>query len=166
MHLGDNFLVTCSLTKVYGFDGLRCGWVFANPEIAKAIWRLQDFFGVNGAIPAEKASVEAFRHLDRFVERTRRIIAINRPIVDRFMDGQEGKLAWVAPEAGPVCFPKLLEGSAKEFCSRLRSEYEVGVIPGDFFESGKHFRLGFGGRTENLQAGLERLGQALASWPA
>ena len=26
VHLGANFVMTCSLTKAYGLDGLRCGW--------------------------------------------------------------------------------------------------------------------------------------------
>ena len=164
VHLGPNCMVTCSLTKAYGFDGLRCGWVLASPKLAKAMWRLQDFFGVNGTIPAEKASVEAFVHLDRFVQRTRRIIETNRPLVDKFMSEHVNQLKWVPPDAGPVCFPKLRSGSAEKFVDRVRSRYDVGLIPGRFFEMPSHFRLGFGGRTEDLQAGLEKLGQALAGW--
>ncbi len=31
-HLGPEFVVTSSLTKVYGLSGLRCGWILAEPE--------------------------------------------------------------------------------------------------------------------------------------
>ena len=35
---GDNpFIVTSSLTKVYGLSGLRCGWVLASPPLAKRL---------------------------------------------------------------------------------------------------------------------------------
>ena len=61
VHLGPEFIATRSLTKGYGLSGLRCGWILAAPKLAKAISRLQDLFGVNGAIPAEKTSVAAFR---------------------------------------------------------------------------------------------------------
>jgi aspartate/methionine/tyrosine aminotransferase len=161
VHLGENFLVTSSLTKVYGFDGLRCGWILASPAMAEAIWRLQDFFGVNGAIPAEKASTVAFEHLDRFVSRTQRIIDTNRPLVERFIEEHTNVLDWMPPDAGPVCFPRLRHGSADDFVTVLREKYEVGLIPGHFFERPAHFRLGFGGHTDNLRAGLERLAQAL-----
>ena len=30
-HLGPEFVVTSSLTKVYGVSGLRCGWILARP---------------------------------------------------------------------------------------------------------------------------------------
>jgi hypothetical protein len=32
--LGDQFIVTSSLTKVYGLSGLRCGWILAEPALA------------------------------------------------------------------------------------------------------------------------------------
>lgn len=40
-YLGDNFVVTSSLTKAYGLSGLRCGWILAPAELAKRIWRLK-----------------------------------------------------------------------------------------------------------------------------
>src|SRR5260370_6850828 len=41
--LGDNFLATASLTKAYGLDGLRFGWLFPSPNLADAICQLQAF---------------------------------------------------------------------------------------------------------------------------
>jgi hypothetical protein len=161
VHLAPNVMVTSSLTKAYGFDGLRCGWILAAPDQAKAMWRLQDFFGVNGAIPAEKTSVVAFERLNYFVERTRAIIKANRPLVDQFMAAHQDQLKWTPPAGGPVCFPKLRSGSATKFVEKLRAKYEVGLIPGHFFEMPKHFRLGFGGDHANLQEGLARLSEAL-----
>jgi aspartate/methionine/tyrosine aminotransferase len=56
-HLGDHFVTTSSLTKAYGLAGLRCGWVLAEPALAQAMWRLNDFYGVNAAHPGERLSV-------------------------------------------------------------------------------------------------------------
>jgi aspartate/methionine/tyrosine aminotransferase len=162
VHLGSNFLITCSLTKVYGLDGLRCGWVMGPPDVVKAMWRLQDFFGVNGVIPGETTSVVALEHLQRFRKRSQAIMAANRPLVDQFMAANEATLDWAPPDAGPVCFPRMRSGSADNFCARLRADYDVGVTPGRFFEMPEHFRIGFGGPTEDLRVGLERMSQALS----
>jgi aspartate/methionine/tyrosine aminotransferase len=43
----------------------------------------------------------------------------------------------------------------------LREKYETTVVPGEFFEMPRHFRLGIGGDTPELHAGLERLSAAL-----
>jgi len=162
VHLGSNFLVTSSLTKVYGLDGLRCGWILASPKQSEIIWRLQDFFGVNGAIPAERASTAAFQHLDRFVERTRLILKSNRPLIDKFLSVHKDKLNCVLPDGGPVCFPRMLDRKdTKNFASELKSKHHTTIIPGHFFEMPQHFRLGFGGSTETLRGGLKQLAKAL-----
>jgi aspartate/methionine/tyrosine aminotransferase len=43
----------------------------------------------------------------------------------------------------------------------LREKYETSVVPGSYFELPAHFRVGLGGDTETLAAGLKRLGSAL-----
>ena len=162
VHLGDNILVTSSLTKCYGFDGLRCGWVLAPPKLAEAMWRLQDFFGVNGVVPGEKIAAAAFQNIDRFAQRTRVVVEANRKLVDEFMAAHAGRLEWVAPIGGPVCFPRLLgREDAWTFAERLYRDYSTRVIPGRFFEMPQHFRLGFGGDPVGLKKGLSRLSKAL-----
>jgi aspartate/methionine/tyrosine aminotransferase len=162
VHLGENFVVTSSLTKVYGFDGLRCGWILAAPKLAEAMWRLEDFFGVNGAIPAEKISTAAFENISRFEERTRNAVEANRKLVDEFMASHADRLQWVPPDGGPVGFPRLLGAeNGWDFAERLFRDYSTRVIPGKFFEMPRHFRLGFGGDAAMLKTGLARLSSAL-----
>jgi len=43
----------------------------------------------------------------------------------------------------------------------LHEKYETTVVPGSFFEMPRHFRIGIGGDTPTLRAGLERLSAAL-----
>src|SRR5262249_19041813 len=38
LRLGPTFVVTGSLTKVYGLSGLRCGWILAETSLARQIW--------------------------------------------------------------------------------------------------------------------------------
>src|SRR5262249_8118147 len=47
--LGDLFVVTSSLTKVYGLSGLRAGWIVAPPDLAGRMWQLKNLFGVDDA---------------------------------------------------------------------------------------------------------------------
>ena len=63
----DNpFIVTSSLTKAYGLSGLRCGWILAPSILAQRMWRLNDLFAASAAHTAERMSVMAFDHLERF----------------------------------------------------------------------------------------------------
>ena len=66
-----------------------------------------------------------------------------------------------ARRPGTIVFPRLEQGDPAAFFQLLREKYETSVVPGEFFEMPRHFRLGIGGETENVRAGLERLGAAL-----
>ncbi len=158
--LGDQFVVTSSLTKVYGLSGLRCGWIVAEPELARAMWRLNDLLGVIPAHMAELASVIAFGELPRILANVRVRLDKNRAALHRFLDSRADL---DAPRFvfGTTAFPKLLRGSVRRLCERLRTEYDTTVVPGEFFEMPDHFRIGIGGDLEPLEEGLRRLGAAL-----
>lgn len=159
-HLGENFIATSSLTKAYGLNGLRCGWVLARPALAERMWRLNDLFGVIPAHAAERLSVIALDHLDEIAARARLLLETNRELLHRFLDSRKELLA-IRPEAGTIVFPRLADGHVDSFCQLLREKYETTVVPGRFFEMPQHFRLGIGGETPIFAEGLERVGSAL-----
>ena len=154
------FIVTNSLTKLYGLSGLRCGWVLASPPLAEKISRLNDLFGSVAPHPSELMSVMAFDHLHQFRHRARTVLETNRPIIDRFLDSCRN-LECFRPPGGTVFFPRLICGNPDAFFSLLRDRFETSVVPGSFFEMPEHFRIGIGGETAELRAGLERLDDAL-----
>ncbi len=161
--LGQNFVVTSSLTKAYGLSGLRCGWILAAPELAQRIWRLNDLFAATAAHPAERMSVMAFDHLAQFRDRARDLLTRNRALLDDFLDARPD-LECFRPPAGAIVFPRLPPGIEPEpFFRLLREKFETSVVPGRFFEMPRHFRLGISGPTEELRGGLERLAAALDS---
>ncbi len=157
---GNEFVVTSSLTKAYGLSGLRCGWVLAEPELAKKIWRLNDLFDVIPAHPAEKLSVVALKRLVQISVRARALLEENRTIAYEFLRSRD-ELECTFPEFGTVVFPRLKSGKVDELCALLRTKFETTIVPGRFFEMPDHFRLGLGGDAEALAAGLDRLGSAL-----
>jgi hypothetical protein len=160
-HLGDNFIVTNSLTKVYGLSGLRCGWVLAQPDLARAMHQLNDLFAATPVYPTELLSVIAFQHLDKIRNRGRQIVEADRALLAQFLDANKSHLASVRSPYGTTTFPKLLRGNAPDLLAKLRNQYETTVVPGQFFEMPDHFRIGMGVNTEMFAAGLHRLTRAL-----
>ena len=159
-HLGPEFVTTNSLTKVYGLSGLRCGWILAEPELARRMWRLDDLFDVNPAYPAELLSCVALVHLDRARAKSRALLETNRITLNRFL-ASRGDLDVRPLEFGTVAFPRLLTGPVDDFCNLLRRKYETSVVPGVFFEMPDRFRIGISGETAALPPALDRLGAAL-----
>ena len=159
-HLGNEFLTTNSLTKVYGLSGLRCGWILAEPTLTQKMWRLNDLFGVIPAHPAERLSVIALAHLDRIAARAKALLEINRALLNEFLCSRRD-LDAAGGELGTINFPHLKQGSVESLCQLLRKKYETTIVPGTFFEMPEHFRVGIGCNTDMLIGGLERLGAAL-----
>jgi aspartate/methionine/tyrosine aminotransferase len=159
-HLGPEFVVTNSLTKVYGLSGLRCGWILAEPELAQRMWRLVDLFDVNESHPAERLSRVAFAFLSKFRARARATLEPNRRLWNDFVARRKDLLD-VPQSFGTTACPRLLTAPVDEFSDLLRDKYETSVVPGHFFEMPEHFRVGFGGSIEELREGLNRLELAL-----
>jgi aspartate/methionine/tyrosine aminotransferase len=159
-HLGSEFIATSSLTKIYGLSGLRCGWILAQPGLARAMWRLNDLFGATAVHPAELLSVVAFQHLEQIREQTRKIVNADRDLLNDFL-AQQAKVSAVSTAFGTTSFLRLKNGDADSFLERLRAEYETSVVPGRFFGMPNHFRIGMGVNTEMFAEGLRRIALAL-----
>lgn len=159
-HLGNQFVATSSLTKAFGLSGLRCGWIFAEPELAKRMRLLNDLFAATPVHVGERLSLLALEQLEDIALHARAALDNNRQLLNQFLDTRDD-LEAIRPPAGSIMFPRLRQGSAEKFCELLREKYETSVVPGKFFEMPDHFRVGLGGDPEMLAEGLRRVGAAL-----
>jgi aspartate/methionine/tyrosine aminotransferase len=160
-HLGPEFVVTSSLTKVYGVSGLRCGWILARPDLAWKMRRLNDLYSATPVYPGLLLAVAVFKHLNRLREKARRVVDADRKLLHEFLIRQSG-LSAVWTDWGTTSFVQLIDGNADDFLERLRAEFDTSVVPGRFFEMPDHFRIGMGVDTEMFAEGLSRLNRALA----
>jgi len=159
-HLGKEFVITSSLTKAFGLSGLRCGWILAEPELAKKMWLLNDLFAATPVHSGERLSVLAFHQIEEIGLRAKELLMTNRRLLNDFLDTRED-LEVVRPEFGTVMFPRVANGTSEELCQLLREKYETSIVPGRFFEMPAHFRVGIAGDSSVLAEGLDRLGRAL-----
>jgi aspartate/methionine/tyrosine aminotransferase len=162
-HLGPEFVVTSSLTKVYGVSGLRCGWIMARPDLAWKMRRLNDLYSATPVHPGELLSVAAFKHLNLLRERARRIVEADRKLLRDFLE-LEPAISAVWTDWGTTSFARLSRSrgsNADVFLERLRVQFETSAVPGRFFETPDHFRIGMGVNTEMFAEGLSRIGRAL-----
>jgi aspartate/methionine/tyrosine aminotransferase len=160
VHLGPEFIATTSLTKGYGLSGLRCGWIMAEPDMAQRMRLLHDVFGAVGPQPSERLSVLALTKLPKFIERAKKILETNRAVLNDFLDTRE-ELQAVRTETGTTSFPRLLRGRVEDLSDSLQQKYNTAIVPGHFFESPQHFRIGMCAEPELFKIGVERLGAAL-----
>jgi aspartate/methionine/tyrosine aminotransferase len=145
------------LSKTYGLPGLRIGWIATrDAEIFRRMAALKDYTTICNSAPSEFLAELALRHRQRLVDRNRVIILENVVLLDEFFARYGERFAWVRPKAGPIAFPRLLEGDVEDFCHALVSQAGVLLLPGSLFDqAGNYFRIGFGRR--NMPEALGRL---------
>jgi len=158
-HPGPQFIVTNSLTKVYGLSGLRCGWILAEPDLIRKIYRLNDLFGVNNPYVTDQLSCIALGRLKEIGQWARELLDTNRALANEFIVATP-ELDCDQLQVGTVLFPRI-EFPVQEFCRLLRDRYETVVTPGHFFGAPERIRIGIGGETSVLMEGLNRVHDAL-----
>jgi aspartate/methionine/tyrosine aminotransferase len=158
--LGPEFVTTSSLTKGYGLSGLRCGWIFAEAEVAQKIRRLDDIFAASAPNVMERLSVVALNQLPKIAGRAKAMLEINRAMLNSFLRERDD-IDGVPARFGTTSFPRVRDGSVEKLSTLLIEKYETAVVPGRFFESPDHIRIGMCCDPTLFSAGVERLGQAL-----
>jgi aspartate/methionine/tyrosine aminotransferase len=158
--LGPEFVATSSLTKGYGLSGLRCGWILADAEVAERIRRLDDIFAASAPNVMERLSVVALNQLPKIAGRAKAMLETNRRTLDDFFRARDD-VEVVPTRFGTTSFPRLRNGDIDQLCGLLIEKYETAVVPGRFFESPNHLRIGMCCEPEPFTTGVERLGKAL-----
>jgi aspartate/methionine/tyrosine aminotransferase len=161
VHAGLNVVTTNSLTKAYGLDGLRAGWILgAAPLVARA-GRINDLMTNNSVAPGEQMALAALRHHRAIDRRAHEILDPNLARVRAFLE-KEPRLPAVLPDGGNVVFPRLPAGvDGDDLTARLLKRYSTLVVPGRFFGSPRHIRISFGCDAKRLARGLENISRAL-----
>ncbi len=108
----------------------------------------------------ELLSVIALEKLPQIAARMKALLDRNRVLLKEFLSSRSD-LDYFWPDYGTVVFPRLRKGTAREFCDFARREFEVSVVPGDFFDCPDRFRIGVGAATELVREALRQLGRAL-----
>jgi len=158
--LGPGFVITSSLTKAYGLSGLRCGWILAKPELATKIRQLDDIFAASAPNVMERLSLLAITRLQKIGARAKLILETNRKTLRAFFDSRDDVEA-VPTEFGTTSFPRLANVDVEKLCTLLIDNYDTAVVPGRFFESPQHIRIGMCCEPQSFEIGIRRLGAAL-----
>ena len=162
VHLGPNLVVTSSLTKSYGLSGLRCGWILAgDPHLTGRLRRAYDFMDAAGSMPSASLSVAALRQLPRLIARSRAIVDPNVEQVHAFLAEHAEWLDCVVPERSVTVFPRLKKEEDSQPLHDWLRTLDTSIVPGKYFESPRHFRLGFAVKPEDVAAGLKNLSAGL-----
>lgn len=166
--LAERVAVTASLSKAYGLQGLRLGWLVAPAELREAAWSRKDYTTIAPAVLSDRLARAALEPSvrRRILQRGRALIQSNLAIVREWGESRPD-LEFRPPDAGAIClFRYGQQIPSLELAERLRVEHEVLLVPGAHFGLDRSFRIGFGEDAAKLPGGLRAIAEVLDSTDA
>lgn len=158
-------VATASLSKAYGLQGLRLGWLVASAELREDAWARKDYTSIAPAVLSDFLARAALAPgtRRRILARCRDIARPKLALVTEWADAMPG-LTYRRPDAGAIClFRYEADIPSLELAERLRTEHGVLVVPGAHFGLDRTFRIGFGYDAVKLPGGLAAIAEALGA---
>lgn len=162
------FISVNSLTKVYGLQALRCGWIVASEDMLERIRPVYSSLesgsskiahGIASLVLEEPAAYEAH---------WRELLARNSPIVRRVAAelSADGLIEGDVPDHGCMFFPRITRvRDTRRLASWLWDRARLVVAPGEFFGEPGRVRIGYGQRGERFADGLAQFATELRAYP-
>lgn len=156
----DRVLSLGSMSKAYGLPGLRIGWVVAPPTVIDDLWRRHEYTTIAATMLSNELAAHALspNMRPRLIGRTRNYIRRGYPVLESWLDRQNGLFSCVAPQASAVAFIRYhLDMGSTELMELLCREASVFVAAGDSFGMDNYLRIAFGQEQPLLEQAFERI---------
>jgi aspartate/methionine/tyrosine aminotransferase len=125
-----------SMSKAYGFPGLRIGWAVGPADTLDDIWARHEYTTISATMLSNKLAALALSPevRPRILKRTRNYIRQGYPVLQRWMDNHENTFSLSPPSAAAIAFARYhLNINSTVFTERLRREKSSLIVPGDHF---------------------------------
>ncbi len=160
VHAAENIVTTRSVTKAFGLDTLRLGWILAEPARADRIRRLNDLFSPGTAHPSERLAALALDRADDILADMNALLNRNIALVDAFV-GAHAELSWIRPTAGTVGFVRVEGTDTAALADHFYRTLGLAVVPGHFFGAPGYLRIGWSLDTDILSTALDAFERGL-----
>jgi len=153
----DKLICTNSLSKAYGLPGLRIGWIVSQPAFTQEAWARHDYTTIGPSGASDHLAAVALDPLvrEKIIDRTRRILNANYPVMDAWLKTFGDTFSWHPPAAGAICWAHYRGAiPALEIVEKLRAQHGVLLCPGDHFGMPGFLRFGYGGELQHFQEAL------------
>src|SRR5690349_5941162 len=165
----ERFVVVGSLSKTYAMTGWRMGYALAPAPVIAAMAKLQSQATSSPTAFVQKAAVAALKGPQECVAEMRRDYIRLRDQVLLGLSRIPG-IKCARPEGAFYVYPNISEfldrggiKSPADFARRFLHEAHVATVPGEGFGTNEHIRISYATSEKELDRGLDRLRNFVAS---
>jgi aspartate/methionine/tyrosine aminotransferase len=164
VHASPNSFSVSSLSKVYGFPGLRVGWVVAHRDIVKDMVNYRRYTTVCNSHLCEKLACQVLGQKNKYIQHYYQLIHEGLLELKNWLK-KYPQLKLIEPKGTPfayIVFPQTINTNV--FTKYLLDKEQVLVMPAEVFDDEFAIRISFGRPLDILQAGLKKIDRALESF--
>lgn len=162
--LYDKVMVSCGLSKAYGFPGLRIGWLVGPKKKIEEAWAYHDYTSISSGILSNwiASLVLEPERRKKALNRNRKILNENLAVLEEWVQKHKPLFELIPPRAGGVAFLRYnMKINSTELADKLLKEKSVFVVAGDFFGMDHYIRIGIGTEKDYFKAGLKLIDETL-----
>jgi len=169
--LVERTIVISGASKTYAMTGWRIGWSVGPAAVIKAMGNVQSQQTGNPCSVSQYAARAALEGEQQCVEKMRREFEVRRDLICKGLAALPGVRCPVPSGAFYAFFDvsahfgRTLGGrqvsDSVSFCQALLDSAHVNLVPGSAFGAEGYVRLSYATSREQIQGGLDRLGQFL-----
>jgi aspartate/methionine/tyrosine aminotransferase len=159
----DRVISVSSVSKVYGFPGLRTGWMCGPAEVVRSAMEHKHFTTIANSVLTEHLAAQVLERRDQFLAAYAASTSAGLPILRAWAAEHRAEVSLLEPDGTPFAWldlhgrePSLAVGR------RALEEARVLVMPAEVFAAEAGLRVTFARPPEMLRDGLRRLGMVLS----
>jgi aspartate/methionine/tyrosine aminotransferase len=150
-----------SLSKVYGFPGLRLGWFVGGGDIVKDMVNYRRYTTVCNSYLCEQLAGQVLLEKAKYINTYQELVENGLLELKNWIK-KHPQLNLIEPQGTPfayIVFPDSID--TNKFSKHLMYTHKVLVMPAEVFEDQFAIRISFGRPLEILKPGLDRISKAL-----
>ncbi|MEV8515381.1 pyridoxal phosphate-dependent aminotransferase [Dactylosporangium sp. NPDC051484] len=158
----DRVISVSSVSKVYGFPGLRVGWMYGPLDVIRECIEYKHFTSISNSVLCEALAADVLARQERWAREYHRLVGGGLSILTGWAASHAEQVRLVPPEGTPFAWLHLRTAESSLSFVRRVLGHGVLVMPAETFGTVRGLRISFAREPEQLLDGLRRVSQSFA----
>lgn len=149
--------IVSSLSKVYGFPGLRLGWFIGEKEIVESIVNYKRYVTISNSSLCEVLAEQVLNNFTHYLDQYETIVHQGYQELNKWLSN-ESHLNLIKPCGTPFVYISLPNYvNSFQFCRELLKNHSVLLMPAEVFEDTNAIRISIGRESKILREGFAKI---------